>query len=138
MYWRDQRNQAFKDCGGVIRLVVNAVINCVHSMYVVSLWANIGIFGTRKTYENCLLSSFFARKDSEDINEDLNILARFAILRHEWYSIKIPVEGAVRLLLLIYLNDETCTAAHIKFLPLYPGASVSQPFTVIEIPGGFL
>lgn len=57
MYCRDQRNQAFKDCGGVVRLVVIAVIHLVNSRYVVSLWAKIGIFGTRKTYEN--LSSFF-------------------------------------------------------------------------------
>lgn len=69
--------------------------------------------------EICLLSSFlsFARKDSEYINVDLNILARCAILRHEWYSIKIPVEGAVRVPSLIYLKDETCTAAQAEFLP---------------------
>lgn len=38
-------------------MVVIAVIHLVYSRYVVSLWAKIGIFGTRKTYED--LSSFF-------------------------------------------------------------------------------
>lgn len=57
MYCRDQRNQAFEDCGGVVRLVVIAVIHLVYSRCVVSLWAKTGIFGTRKTYEN-LTSSF--------------------------------------------------------------------------------
>lgn len=37
MYCRDQRNQAFKDCSGVIRVVVIAVIHLVYSRYVASL-----------------------------------------------------------------------------------------------------
>ena len=57
MYCRDQRNQAFEDCSGVAGLVVIAVIHVVYSRYVMSLWAEIGIFETRKTYENP--SSFF-------------------------------------------------------------------------------
>lgn len=66
-----------------------------------------------------LLLLFFTsqEKDSEYISGRLNILARCAILRHEWYSIKIPVEGAVRLPLLIYLEDETSTTAQAEILP---------------------
>lgn len=79
----------------------------------------IGIFGTRKTYEN-LSSSFFqcfALKGSEEINVESNILARCALLRHEWCSIKTPVEGDVRLPLLSCLKEETCTTEHVEFLP---------------------
>lgn len=39
-------------CVGVIRLAVTAVIWCVFSRYVLSLTADVGNFGTRKTCEN--------------------------------------------------------------------------------------
>lgn len=99
MYCRDQRNQAFKDCSGVVGLVVIAVIHVVYSRCVMSLWAEIGIFETRKTYENLFFFPLcFAWKGCcEDINVESNILARCALLRHEWCSVKIPIEGAARL-----------------------------------------
>lgn len=60
MYCRDQRNQAFEDCGGVIRLVVIAVIHLVYSRYVLSLWAKIGIFDTLiKPMKVCLFFTVF-------------------------------------------------------------------------------
>lgn len=52
MYCRNQRNQTFKDCSGVIRSVVIAVIHLVFFRDVLSLYGKIGIFGSRKTYEN--------------------------------------------------------------------------------------
>lgn len=65
------------------------------------------------------------------------ILARCVLLRHEWCSINIPVEGAVGLPLLnVFL--EPCTTKYAESLPWYPGASVNGPFTVTEIPGDFL
>lgn len=46
----------------------------------------------------------FCMKKNEDINAESNILARCEVLRHGWYSIKIPVEGAVMLSLLSCLK----------------------------------
>lgn len=75
MYCRDQRNQAFKDCSEVIRLVVIVVIRLAYAMCSVT---KVGLFGTRKTYEN--LSSFFFKcftwQESEDINIESNIFCQ--------------------------------------------------------------
>lgn len=56
MYCRDQRNQAFKDCSGVIGLVVFVVIHLAYARYVVSLRLVSLVQG--KPMKICFLHSF--------------------------------------------------------------------------------
>lgn len=137
MYCRDQRNQAFKDCSGVIRLVIISVLHLGYAKYVVTLRLVSLVQG--KPMKICLLSfsMCFTWQESKDINIESNIFARCAILRHEWCFIREPVEGTLRLPLRSCLKGVTRMAKHAEFPPWYPCASVSGPFTVTQISGGF-
>lgn len=98
--------------------VVIVVIHLVYARYVVSLRLVSLVQG--KPMKSCLLLSFslcFASQVSEDINVKSNILARCAILRHEWCFIRKPVEGALMLPLVSCLKGGTRMAKHAEFLP---------------------